>query len=290
MKGCTFKFTYKSRLAAVEKKYASLLSGAREKAAKATSNSVLRITMPFTARDAQGTYLPPSKGLKKGALNTLRNRIHWDIIGNIGKKGGKLGKDIRTAIVDGAGGFLPGSLKGTSQMPFVVPETRGRKKKNDNRRPPRDMVTSPTELVRRIEQATVLRLNKRRHVQRFRKSKNIELFWTTLDTAKRATAIFKTRAGYLLSGWHMLAAVTQNPNFASIVNRGMAHAPGTASIKNEKDSLFLSAANKADLPPGSSRWQQRVLTTYIPNTFRRLFENEMSYANMEIDKFIKRLK
>lgn len=287
-----FRFSYHSQLPKVREEYARLLKIAREKAAKSTCNRVLILTMPFSHLNGKFEYISPSKALKPTQINRLKKRIKWDILGN-----NKLGQGIRTAVVDNAGGFLyrknkagkmESFFRGSSSMPFVVPETRGRKKKNAVK--PRDQVTSVSELIRRIEQNTRLTLNKRRKLIRTFK-KGTKPFWTNLKTARGAAAQMQERAGYLLSGWSALAKATGNSaSLGKILARTYADAFGSAFLRESEDSVFLSATNGGSGWQGATRWQQSLLNKYIPRIFRWSFDNEMSYANKQIDNFIKNIK
>ena len=282
-----FQFSYHSQLPKVREEYARLLKIAREKAAKSTCNRVLILTMPFSHLNGKFEYVSPSKALKTTHVNRLKKRIKWDILGN-----NKLGQGIRTAVVDNAGGFLfrdgKSFFKGSSSMPFVVPDTRGRKKKRAVK--PRDQVTSVSELIRRIEQNTRLTLNKRRKLIRTFK-KGTKPFWTNLKTARGAAAQMQERAGYLLSGWSALAQATGNSAaMGKILSRTYADAFGSAFLRETEDSVFLSATNGGSGWQGATRWQQSLLNKYIPRVFRWSFDNEMQFANKQIDKFIKNIK
>ena len=282
-----FQFSYHSQLPKVREEYARLLKIAREKAAKSTCNRVLILTMPFSHLNGKFEYVSPSKALKPTHVNRLKKRIKWDILGN-----NKLGQGIRTAVVDNAGGFLfrdgKSFFKGSSSMPFVVPDTRGRKKKRAVK--PRDQVTSVSELIRRIEQNTRLTLNKKRKLIRTFK-KGTKPFWTNLKTARGAAAQMQERAGYLLSGWSALANATGNSAaMGKILSRTYADAFGSAFLRETEDSVFLSASNGGSGWQVATRWQQSLLNKYIPRVFRWSFDNEMQFANKQIDKFIKNIK
>lgn len=289
--GGFFSFAYHSQLPKVQKEYARLLKIAREKAAKFTCNRVLILTMPFSHCNGKYDYVSPSKALGRTPVNRLKRRIKWDILGN-----NKLGQGIRTAVPDNAGGFLyrknkagkmESFFRGSSSMPFVVADTRGRKRKRAVKL--RDQVTSVDELIRRIEQNTRLTLNKKRKLIRTFK-KGSTPFWTNLTTARKAAAQMQERAGYLLSGWSALAKATNNgPSLGKILSRTYADAFGSAFLRETEDSTFLSASNGGSLFQGATRWQQHVLNKRVPFFFRDGFYNEVLEANIQIKKFIKTL-
>lgn len=286
-----FIYAYHSQLPKVQKEYARLLKIAREKAAKYTCNRVLILTMPFSPCNGKYDYVSPSKSLKPTQVNRLKKRIKWDILGN-----NKLGQGIRTAVPDGAGGFLyrknkagqkEGFFRGSSSMPFVVRDSRGRKRRRKVKL--RDEVTSVKELIRRIEENTRLTLNKNHKLIRTFK-KGSTPFWTNVSTARMAAAQMQERAGYLLSGWRALAQATGNgPSLGKIISRTYADAFGSAFLRTREDEVFLSASNGGSLFQGATRRQQHVLNKRLPWFFMKGFHNEVLYANTQINKFIKNL-
>ena len=75
-----------------------------------------------------------------------------------------------------------------------------------------------------------------------------------------------------------------------ILSRTYADAFGSAFLRETEDSVFLSASNGGSGWQGVTRWQQSLLIKYIPRVFRWSFDNEMQFANKQIDKFIKNIK
>lgn len=274
--------SYNSRLPAVIKEHARLQKEARRKALAAVSNRTLRVTLPHSvAKLTKGT--PPSKGLNQTALRKQKSRIRQDILGD-----NKLGSGIRTATPTGAGGFVPDSFKGYSSMPFVVYSQKGRKKRTGQ--PLRGLITSGSELVRHIRVYSFLYWKK--GVAHRRVKPGYKLIWTTLKAARAAAAQLAEGFGYLMSGWHALARLSQSAGFGKVVaKRTRAHGSSSASLKNDGDILDLTAYNNA-LPHNkkAQQYQLRVVEEFIPDAFQRALDNEEYYAAKALNKFIKSLK
>lgn len=270
--------TFTSGLPAALKEWERLQKEARRRAVAEVTNRVLRVTLPFSVSNLPKNA-PPSKGLNKKPLTALKKRIKKDILGD-----NKVGSGLMTATRSGDGGFVWGSFKGRSSMPFVILRQQGRKKKNA--RPPRGLVTTGVALVRKLKETTHL-VERKKAAHRILRPGS-KYFWTTLKAARAAAANLQQNAGYLLSGWHALARVSKNAKFSQISVRSRAHGGGKAAIRNEDGLTALDAENNA--VPQVKRvtdYQQRVVDSYIGGAFDRTLENAENYAVKAFNKWLK---
>lgn len=270
--------SYNSDMPAAVKEFERLQKEARRRAVSEVTNRVLRVTLPFSVSNLPNNS-PPSKGLNKKPLTALKKRIKKDILGD-----NKVGSGLMTAIMSGAGGFVPTSFKGRSSMPFIVLQQKGRKKKNA--RPPRGLVTTGPALVRKLKETT--RLVERKKVAHRILRPGAKYFWSTLKAARAAAALLQQNAGYMLSGWHALARVSKNAKFSQISVRSRANGKGRAGIRVEDGLTALDAENNA--VPQVKRvtdYQQRVVDSYIAGAFDRAMDNAEFYAEKAFNKWMK---
>jgi hypothetical protein len=271
--------TYNSDMPAAVKEFERLQKEARRRAVAEVTNRVLRVTLPFSVSNLPKNA-PPSKGLNAKPINALKKRIKKDILGD-----NKIGSGLMTATRSGDGGFVWESFKGRSSMPFVIlPGQRGRKRKNP--RPPRGLVTSGPELVRKLKETT--QLVERKKVAHRILRPGAKYFWTTLKAARAAAAILQKNAGYLFSGWHALARVSKNAKFSQISVRARANGKGRAGIRVEDGLTALDAENlSVSNNKRVQSYQQRVVNSHIEGAFDRAMNNAEFYAEKAFNKWLK---
>ena len=273
---------YSSNLPLVLAEQERLFRAARKKAASNLVNETMIATLPFSISSLPSVKYSASRALNKSAINKQRARIRQDI----------LGKDARgwkRAPIAGDGSILKSKVSGDSRMPLVVPTgSKGRKKSPQPQ--PVDMLKTADAVRRWLKENTYLAW--RRNAATRIKKRGVKLRWVDKSALIAAAKYLSNTAAGLLSGWATLARLSGNTKFAQLVShRTKGNAPGSASMKNDADKISLSAVNRG-LPtaPAVQKYQREQVDAWIPKKWEYAIVNELQYALIALNKFIKRLK
>lgn len=253
------------------KLYNEELIKASQMAIKATANEVIKYTLPNTPKNVNNKLsASKSKPQMKQNLTNLRQRIKNNI----------LGKKIPSAIPTKNGIIVRGSCTAPTHLPYVV-KKKGKSKKYQQQPPL--FTSSPSELVKYIEQNTVI--DAKRTADRKRK-KNAKFMWVdSPKTVREAATILSKRAGNLLSGWQTLlnrvAALRGDesnllgqimPKNATVSNKG------SGSLITTPDKCSIRATNNA-VEDATQGYQQRVVDKNIKSNFRKHLKNYIERIN-----------
>lgn len=252
------------------------LNTAAEKALKNVTNRILQVTLPNTATRKERAE-SASKNLNKKAVNALKKRIKYNIIGD-----GREGSGLRTATPAGDGGFIvEDNDKG--YMPFVVMKTqRGRKKKKSNKIIKlNNFKASGAELLKHILANTRMTVKNNKAIRVIRKGAKIA--WSTKAAAKEAAELLAKRAGNLLSGWKRLAAITKVTKINSLTSGGTHSDRGEATLRKTDDSVRLTASND-EVPQFKEKYQSAMIDNNIAHWVKWALQNELKYALKSLNK------
>lgn len=251
--------------------YNQELINASQMAIKATANEVLKYTLPNTPTNVNNKLsASKSKTQLKKNIRNLQQRI----INNI------VGKQIPQAIPTKNGIIVRGSCTAPTHLPYVV-KKKGRSKKY--KVDPPLYTSSPQELVKHLEQNTVIEAKKT--ADRKRKSKARFMWVDSPKTVKAAAEILSKRAGNLLSGWqtlldrvaalkgdesHLLGQIM--PKDATVSNKG------SGSLITTPDRCSIRAVNRS-VDSATQGYQQRVVDKNIKTNFKKHLKNYIEHIN-----------
>lgn len=253
------------------KLYDEELVKASQSAIKATANEVIKYTLPNTPKNVDNKLsASKSKPQMKQNLTNLRQRIKNNI----------LGKKIPYAIPTKNGIIVRGSCNAPTHLPYVV-KKKGKSKKYQQQPPL--FTSSPSELVKHLEENTVI--DAKRTADRKRK-KNAKFMWVdSSKTVRQAATILSKRAGNLLSGWQtLLNRVAALKGDESNLLRQIMPANATVSSKGSgslittPDKSSIRASNNA-VEPATQGYQQRVVDQNIKKNFRKHLQNFIERIN-----------
>lgn len=261
-----------SKMPFVLTEWERLRKGAFLRAAKATGNRAIRVTLPNSVTDSDMDFSKsPSRTIKQDALKRLRARIVNDISGN-----------VNTAIISKKFGLITESIKGDSKMPFVVAR---------NKNAPRAQVAGGQALLSHILKNTVLTAPKKSKVAMRRAIASASIVWTNRNSIKQAASILQYSAGTFLSGWLPLAKMCDLKSLPALLKKHRASGGhGKAKIVDKDSKVELAAQN--DECPNSARKYQYQSVTYsknLPSWWEKDVKREIDFAAIALDKYIRKL-
>ena len=253
------------------KLYDQELIKASQMAIKATANEVLKYTLPNTPKNVDNKLsASKSVGAMKQNISNLRKRIVNNIVG----------KKIPSAIPTKNGIIVRGSCTAPTHLPYVV-KRKGKSKKFQVQPPL--FTSSPEELVKHIEQNSIIDAHKTADRKR---KKNSKFMWVdSPKTVRAAATILSKRAGNLLSGWQTLlnrvaALKGEDSSMISkvIPKDATISGKGSGSLIVTSDKSSIRATNNA-VEPATQGYQQRVVDKNIKVNFRKHLRNYIEHIN-----------
>lgn len=249
--------------------YDKELVKASQAAIKATANEVIKYTLPNTPKnvDNKKSASKSTKEIKQNIAN-LQKRIKANITG----------KKIPQALPTKTGIIIKGTCTAPTHLPYVV-----KRKNKKNQIIPTLYTSSPQELVKHLEENTVINSDK---TASRRSKKGARFMWVdSTKTVNAAASILAKRAGNLLSGWNALLnrINAMKGDSTSLLSSVL---PATATVGKKGSSSVTATTSKStvkasndEVEAATQGYQQRVVDKGIQYNFNKHLKNYISRIN-----------